>query len=156
PARADITGAFTWSFSNTGPSSSTPGGSDTNDPNNQSRLVNNGDVTMNPTTFNVVWLSGLSFNNTQPYSWRVATATRTVTRSGPQPTFTTTGLNAGGGSFTLSGGLGGIFLAFAPVPEPFAILAVCVLAATGAHLIRSRRRGFSSGQMLFVTESAAA
>lgn len=140
-ARVDVTGAFTWSFSSSGPSSSTPGGSDTNDPNNQSRLVVNGDVTMMPAIFNIIGLPGLLFNNTQPYSWRVATATGTATRTGPQPTFNTTGLNTGGGSFTLSGGLGGIFLAFAPVPEPVAILAVCTFAAALARSIRGRRRG---------------
>jgi autotransporter-associated beta strand protein len=136
PARVDITGNYTWSLSNSGPSSSSQGGSDTNNPNNQSRLVVNGDVTMMPTSFTVVGLSGLSFDNTQPYSWRVATGTGVVTRSGPQPTFSTTGLNTGGGSFSLSGGLTGIFLSFAPVPEPLAILGVCMLAAGMAQVAR--------------------
>src|SRR5262249_2986693 len=121
PARVDLTGGFTWSLSNSGPSSSTPGGSDTNNSTNQSRLVVNGDVTMTPSSFTVVGLSGLSFDNTQPYSWRVATGSGIVTRAGPQPTFSTTGLNAGGGSFTLSGGLTGIFLSFSPAPEPVAL-----------------------------------
>ena len=135
-ANAAVTGTYSWSFSNSGPSSTAPGGSDTNDPTNQSRLVVNGDLTMAPATFNVVGLSGLSFNNTQPYNWRVATATGNVITGATQPTFTTTSLNTGGGSFQLSGGAGGVFLQFSPVPEPVAILGLCVLAAGIAQTVR--------------------
>src|SRR5206468_10437956 len=109
---------YTWSLSKTGPASSNPGGSDTNNANDQSRLVVNGDLTMTPAAVNVVGLSGLTFDNTQSYSWRVATATGTITLGSSQPTFNTTGLNAGGGSFQLSSGGGSGFLTFSPIPEP--------------------------------------
>src|SRR5439155_12542539 len=66
-AKVAVTGTYSWSLSNSGPTSSTPGGSDTNEPSNQSRLVVNGDLTMTPATFDVVGLSGLTFDNTQPY-----------------------------------------------------------------------------------------
>jgi autotransporter-associated beta strand protein len=138
-ARVQVNGAFTWTFSSTGPSSSTFGGSDTNDPTNQSRLVVNGDLTMTPATFNVVGLSGLSFNNSQPYSWRVATGTGTVITGATQPTFTVTGLNTGGGSFFLSGGAGAVVLGFSPispVPEPATILILCVLACGTVQMVR--------------------
>jgi hypothetical protein len=119
----------------------TNGASDTNDSSNQSRLVVDGNLTLAPTTFNVIGLTGLAFDNTKYYSWRVTTATGTVT-IGPQPTFNTTGLNTGGGVFTLSGGVGTGYLNFTPAPEPATILLLCgVAAGTGFGVRRWRRRG---------------
>jgi len=128
---ASVTGAFTWSFSNSGVGSTTPpvnGASDSNNSSNQSRLVVNGDLTLTPATFNVVGLTGLTFDNTKYYSWRIATATGTVT-VGAQPTFSATGLNTGGGNFRLSGGVGAGYLNFTPTPEPATILLLCGAAA---------------------------
>jgi len=139
-----VTGTFAWSFSSSGTGSTTPpssGASDTNNPANQSRLVVNGALTLAPTTFNVIGLTGLSFDNTKYYSWRIATATGTVT-VGAQPTFNVTGLNTGGGTFTLSGGVGAGYLNFTPAPEPATILLLCGVA-TGAvvGVQRWRKRG---------------
>jgi autotransporter-associated beta strand protein len=140
-ATVSVGGNFSWSLSNAGASSTTSGGSDTNDPNNQSRLVVNGSLTFNPTTMDIVGLSGLAFDNTQSYSWRIASATNGVTIGG-QPTFNATGLNAGSGSFTLSSGIGGVFLSFSPVPEPTTILITSAAVSSGMALIwqRIRRR----------------
>jgi fibronectin-binding autotransporter adhesin len=138
---ASVSGTFTWTFSNTGPSSSSPGGSDTNNSADQSRLVVNGDLTFAPRTFNVTGLPALTFDSTRPYSWRIATATGKVT-VGAQPTFNVTGLNTGGGTFTLSGGVGAGYLNFTPIPEPTTILLLCgVAAGTVMGVRRWRNRG---------------
>jgi autotransporter-associated beta strand protein len=139
-----VNGTFAWSFSNSGSGSTSPpvaGASDTNNSANQSRLVVNGDLTLAPTTFNVIGLTGLSFDNTKYYSWRIATAAGTVI-VGAQPTFNVTGLNTGGGTFTLSGGVGTGYLNFAPIPEPATILLMCGGAAGAVHGARRwRNRG---------------
>jgi len=137
-AIVSVADKFSWSLSNAGASSATQGGSDTNDSNNQSRLVVNGTLMFSPTTMDIVGLSGLAFDNTKSYSWRVASATNGVTIGG-QPTFNATGLNAGSGSFFLSGGISGVFLNFSPVPEPTAIL-ITSAGVTGMALIWKRLR----------------
>jgi autotransporter-associated beta strand protein len=143
-ATATVTGTFAWSFSNSGSgSTSAPaaGASNTNNSANQSRLVVNGDLNLSPSTFNVIGLTGLSFDNTKYYSWTVATATGTVT-VGAQPTFNVTGLNTGGGTFTLSGGVGTGYLNFTPAPEPATILLLCgVATGTVLGVRRWRHRG---------------
>lgn len=143
-ATASVTGTFAWTFSNSGTgSTSAPanGASDTNNSANQSRLVVNGDLTLAPTTFNVIGLTGLSFDNTKYYSWRIATASGSVT-VGAQPTFNVTGLNTGGGVFTLSGGVGAGYLNFTPAPEPATILLLCGVAAGAVVSVRRwRNRG---------------
>jgi autotransporter-associated beta strand protein len=136
-ATVSVNGSYRWSLSSAGTSSTSPGGSDTNDPNNQSRLVVKGSLIFAPTTIDVVGLSGLSFDNTRAYSWRVATATGTVT-VGAQPTFNTTGLDTDGGSFTLSSGLGAVFVGFSPAPEPCGLLLVCA-GVTGVAWTWKRR-----------------
>jgi autotransporter-associated beta strand protein len=129
-------GTYRWTVSNVGSPSTTPGGSSATS--TQSELVVNGNLTFTPGIFDVVGLGGSTgFDNTQPYSWRVATATGGVSIGSTQPTFNVTGLNTGGGSFFLSSGVGSVFLNFAPIPEPAAVLLVCVAAA---GVVRSVRR----------------
>lgn len=138
-ATVSVTGTYNWSLSNAGTSSATPGGSDTNDPTNQSRLVVNGSLMFAPTTIDIVGLGAPAFDNTQPYSWRVATATNGAT-IGAQPTFNVTGLNTGSGSFFLSSSFGSVFIGFSPVPEPAEILLIAAIATTGAAGMRRKRR----------------
>jgi len=135
-ATVSVTGTHSWSLSSAGVSSTTPGGSDTNDPNNQSRLVVNGSLLYAPASIDIVGLAGLSFDNTQSYSWRVATATNGVTIGG-QPTFNATGLNTGSGSFFLSSTFNSVFVSFSPTPEPGSIL---LIAAIGAGAVGIGRR----------------
>src|SRR5207244_4105615 len=129
---------YAWSLANSGPgfNSAPPDGA--SNAAGQSRLVVNGDLTFQPGTIDVVGLAGLTFDNTKFYSWTVATATGTITMGSP-PTFNTTNLNTGGGSFTLSSGGGSVFIAFAPVPEPAAILLCCSAAAGVTGYIRRKR-----------------
>src|SRR5262245_60178700 len=145
-ATVSVTATFGWSLSDSGVgSTSAPPNRarDTNNSANESRLVVNGGLSLAPTTFNVIGLPGLSFDNTKYYSWRIATATGTVT-VGAQPTFNVTGLNTGGGVFTLSGGVGAGYLNFTPVPEPATILLLCGVA-TGAVVGVRRWRNRGSG-----------
>jgi autotransporter-associated beta strand protein len=137
-AAVSVNGKYSWSLSNAGTSSTTPGGSDTNSPNDQSRLVVNGSLNFSPTSIDVNWLSGSAFDNAQPYSWRVATATGGVTVTG-QPTFNAVGLSTGSGSFYLSSGVNGVFVNFSPVPEPAEILVVSAAATGVIAIIRNRR-----------------
>lgn len=137
PASVSVNGTYRWTFSSSGNSSSTAGGSDTNDPNNQSRLVVNGNLAFAPPTIDIVALNAPSFDNTQPYSWRIATA-GTVT-VGAQPTFNVVGLNTGSGSFQLSNGIGSVLLTFNPVPEPATIHLICGGAACAYRAFRRRR-----------------
>jgi len=143
-ATVSVTGTYAWTFSNSGVgSTSAPanGASDTNNSANQSRLVVGGDLNLSPTTFNIIGLTGLTFDNTKYYSWTIATATGTVT-VGAQPTFNVTGLNTGGGTFTLSGGVGAGYLNFTPAPEPATILLLCgVATGTVFGVRRWRNRG---------------
>ena len=90
-------------------------------------------------SINIVGLNVADFDNSRPYSWRVATATGSITVGSSQPTFNVTGLNAGGGSFQLSSGAGSVLVSFSPVPEPAGILFVCGTAAS-IHWLRRRRR----------------
>jgi len=79
------------------------------------------------------------------YSWRVATATDTLTTGATQPTFNTSGLNTGSGSFFLSGGAGAVILTFSPVPEPGHILLLAAAAALAwrrRQFLAAHRRGW--------------
>jgi autotransporter-associated beta strand protein len=130
-------GTYRWSVSNVGNSSTTPGGSSATS--TQSELVVNGNVTYTPETIEIVALGGSTgFDNMQPYSWRVATGTGGVSIGSTRPTFSVTGLNTGGGTFFLSSGATGVFVNFAPVPEPACVLVICAAAAGIARLIRRR------------------
>jgi autotransporter-associated beta strand protein len=134
-AAVAVSDTFTWSLSSSGPSSSTPGGSDAA---NQSRLVVEGNLTFTPSTVNIVGLNVTDFDSTQPYSWRVATA-GSVTVATSQPTFNVSGLSAPGGSFQLSGGMGAVFISYSPIPEPTSILLLCGSGVAVVHCVRCRR-----------------
>jgi autotransporter-associated beta strand protein len=129
---------YGWSLSNTGTGFATAPANGASNAAGQSRLVVNGNLTFQPGTIDVTGLAGLTFDNTKFYSWTVATATGTITM-GSTPTFNTTGLNTGGGTFTLSSGAGGVFVAFAPVPEPATILLCCGVGAGLTGYVRRRR-----------------
>jgi autotransporter-associated beta strand protein len=138
---ASITGAssrYSWSLSNSGTGFTSAPANGASDAANQSRLVVNGNLTFQPGTIDVIGLTGLSFDNTKFYSWTVATATGTITM-GSTPTFNTSGLNTGGGSFTLSNGVGGVFVGFSPAPEPASILLCCGVTAGVTGWVRRRR-----------------
>src|SRR5205807_5388806 len=104
-----------------------------------SRLTVNGNLTFTPDTVEVVWLGGTAFNNTQPYSWRVATATGNISIGSSQPTFNVTGLNTGGGAFSLFSGGMNVFVSFSPAPVPASILLGCAVAAAVRWACRHRR-----------------
>lgn len=132
-------GTYRWTVSNVGSPSTAPGGSSATSV--QSELVVNGNLTFTPGTFEVVGLSVANFDNTQPYSWRVATGTAGVSIGSTQPTFSVTGLSTGGGSFYLSSGGTAVFLNYAPVPEPATVLLTC--AAAAGIVQRIRRQSFA-------------
>jgi len=127
---------YRWTVSNAGNPSTVAGGSSTTSV--QSNLVVNGDLTFTPGSFEIVGLGSTGFDNTQPYSWRVATGTGSVSIGSSQPTFSTVGLNGGSGSFFLSSDPGAVFLNFAPSPspEPATILFVCTAAFGVVHRLR--------------------
>lgn len=130
---------YQWSLSVAGTGSSTPitnGESDTGS--TTSRLAVTGNLNLQPSTVDIVGLSLTGFDNQQYYSWTVATGT-TVQSITAQPTFNTAGLNTGGGSFTLSTGMGSVIVSFTPAPEPASILLCCAAAAGVAGYVRRRR-----------------
>src|SRR5205823_1971131 len=105
-----------------------------------SRLAVTGDLNFQPSAVDVVGLTGAdgTFNPAQYYSWTVATGT-TGHAIAAQPTFNTTGLTTGGGSFTLSSSGGSVFVSFTPAPEPATILLGCAVAAGVTGYVRRQR-----------------
>ena len=84
------------------------------------------------------------FSNTQPYSWTLATFTGTASLSGT-PTFVpTANLSPSNGVFALAISNGTVYLNFSPVPEPAAVLIVCVAGAGAAGWARRWRRQHST------------
>jgi autotransporter-associated beta strand protein len=130
---------YIWSLSNSGTGSTSAPANGASDASGQSRLAVNGNLNFQPGTIDVTGLAGLSFDNTKHYNWTVATATGTITPISSQPTFTTTNLNTGGGTFTLSSGIGGVFVGFTPAPEPASILLCCGIAAGVTGYVRRKR-----------------
>jgi len=129
---------YRWSLSGAGTASDTPitnGESDVGS--TTSRLVVNGDLAFQPDMIDVVGLGTTGFNNQRYYSWTVATRT-TFHSIAKQPTFNTEGLNAGGGSFTLSVSGGSVFVSFTPTPEPASILLGCAVTAAVVRMLRRR------------------
>lgn len=130
---------YQWSLSAAGTGSSTQITNGESDPgSNTSRLAVTGTLNFQPATIDIVGLSLTGFNNLQYYSWTVATGT-TVQPILAQPTFNTTGLNTGGGMFTLSAGVGSVIVSFAPAPEPASILFFCGIAAGLTGYVRRKR-----------------
>jgi hypothetical protein len=134
-----LNGTFQWNISAAGTSSSTPGGSG----GTVSKLAVNGNLTFTPTTFavNSVNTGATGFDNTQAYSWVVASGTGTTTL-GAQPTFTyTTDFTpAVNGSYSLSTTGGGIYLSYTPVPEPGIVLGGSAVLLGFVGLARRIRR----------------
>lgn len=127
---------YKWTFSSAG--TANPGSTGGSETSGQSRLDVVGNLTFTPGTIDVTVIGGGSsgFVNTNSYSWRVASATGAVAIGAP--TFTTTGLNTGGGSFTLSSGAGAVYVTFSPVPEPAHVLLACGAAFGGVQWFRRR------------------
>ena len=146
-ATASLTGGnskYKWSLSDAGTgfmSAPADGASDVPaSAASRSRLVVNGDLAFEPTTIDVVGLTGItsSFDNAKYYSWTVATAT-SVTSANATPTFNSTGLDTGGGSFHLSSSATNVFVSFTPAPEPASILLGCAVAAGLTGFVRRQR-----------------
>jgi fibronectin-binding autotransporter adhesin len=138
---ATLGGTYLWEISTAGPSDptfsggSTPGGLQSN----HDALAVTGALDLTGSTLNLVSLGTTGFNNTQPYSWKIATASAITSL----PTLGTVAGpdfgNLGGGAFSLAAGGGGsvLLLNFTPVPEPVH----CLLIAGGAcGLFRVVRR----------------
>ncbi len=136
PTNVALNGTFLWNNSAAGSSSSTLGGSG----GTVSKLVVNGNLTFAPATFSINGIGSTTFDNTQPYSWTVATATGTITL-GSQPTFNTTNFAPSAvGSFFLSTSGNSVFVSYTPVPEPATMLLVCAGTFGATSLLRRYRR----------------
>jgi len=138
---AQITGAsshYIWSLSNAGTGFTSAPADGASDASGQSKLVVNGNLNFQPGTIDVTGLGATGFDNTKFYSWTVATGAPAAI--GSQPTFNTTGLNTGGGTFFLSSPNGtSVFVSFSPVPEPASILLCCAAVAGLTGYVRRRR-----------------
>jgi autotransporter-associated beta strand protein len=83
-------------------------------------------------------LGSTGFNNSQTYSWTVATASGGITGS---PTVgTVNGIDFANNSFFTSVVGNNLYVNFTPVPEPATVLAVCAASAGTITLIRRRRK----------------
>jgi autotransporter-associated beta strand protein len=137
---ASISGAsshYIWSLSNAGTAFTSAPTDGASDASGQSRLTVNGNLNFQPGTIDVTGLGATGFDNTKFYSWTVATGSP-ASISTTQPTFNTTGLVTGGGSFFLSSNGTSVFVSFSPVPEPASILVCCVAAAGLTGYVRRR------------------
>jgi autotransporter-associated beta strand protein len=138
---AQITGAsshYIWSLSNAGTAfTSAPPDGASNAVSGQSRLAVSGNLNFQPGNIDMTGLGATGFDNTKFYSWTVATGgTASI---GSQPTFNTTGLSTGGGTFFLSSNGTSVFVSFSPVPEPASILLCCAAVAGVTGYVRRRR-----------------
>jgi fibronectin-binding autotransporter adhesin len=138
PSSVNLSGTYLWNNSNAGTSSSTPGGSG----GTVSLLAVNGGLTFAPQTFSINGLGTPNFNNAQPYSWTVSTASGAIAL-GPQPSFlfTPNFAPATGGVYSLSTSGGAVFLNYSPVPEPTFIVLTCAgIAGAGTWWRRRTTR----------------
>jgi autotransporter-associated beta strand protein len=142
---AQITGAsshYIWSLSNAGTgftSAPAQGASDdVGTAGSRSLLAVNGNLNFQPGNIDMTGLGATGFDNTKFYSWTVATGSP-ASISSTQPTFNTTNLNTGGGTFFLSSNGTSVFVSFSPVPEPASILLCCAAVAGVTGFIRRRR-----------------
>jgi fibronectin-binding autotransporter adhesin len=98
-----------------------------------------GNVTLTNAEVRINGLIGNGFNNTLYYSWQIGSATGTVTGLATA-TVNPGNLNpAPNGTFTLAQSGTGLYLNYAPVPEPTAVLAVAGLGVAGLGAYRRRR-----------------
>jgi fibronectin-binding autotransporter adhesin len=93
-------------------------------------------------TVNVASLTGTGFDNTQKYSWLIATINGGTLSGVP-----TLGVVSGtdfsslaGGTFTIGSDSGAVYLNFTPVPEPLTILSLSALGLAAVQGVRRRRR----------------
>lgn len=128
---------YIWSLSNAGTAFTSAPSDGASDGSGQSRLVVSNNLLFAPGTIDVTGLGSTGFDNTKFYSWTVASAGSVSV--GSTPTFNTTGLNTGGGTFTLSTNGLSVFVSFSPVPEPGSILLCCVAAAGVTSYVRRKR-----------------
>jgi fibronectin-binding autotransporter adhesin len=84
-------------------------------------------------------ISPSGFNNTQSYSWTIATATGGVSGT-PAPVTLGVGNEFAGMMFLASVVGNNLYLNFTPVPEPATVLAICAAGAGAFGLIRRRRK----------------
>jgi autotransporter-associated beta strand protein len=131
-----VNGTYGWELATAGssadpitnPGGSTPGGPQTN----HDALLVAGPLDFTGSTLNITSLGTTGFDNTQPYSWQIATASGAIT--GLPTLGTISGADFGnlnGGAFTVATSGGMVLLNFTPtpVPEPASILLVCGAAA---------------------------
>jgi hypothetical protein len=102
----------------------------------QDTITVQGNLNWTNPVIEIVGLAGNGFDNTKAYSWAIATyngTTGTVTN----PSFTTSGLSPGSGSFDLTVVSNTVVVNFNPVPEPTSALAVALLAGLSLRRYRA-------------------
>lgn len=131
-----VAGVYQWELALAGTPSVVPGDSSLTAMHD--RLPVTGALDASNSVINISSLGTTGFDNTQPYSWAIATSTGGLTAS-PAPTLgSITGTdfsNLGGGTFTISTDANNVYVNFTPVPEPACFLALVVLGLA----IRNRR-----------------
>jgi len=135
------TGIYDFELATAGTAGGNNGGSTPTLPQtNHDLLLITGAADVSGLTVNPIALTGSGFNNANPYSWTVLTATGGVTGTPILGTPTDFGSLAGG-TFTLAVDANSIYLNFTPVPEPATILGLSTLGLLTLAGVRRRRAG---------------
>ncbi len=138
PATVTATGSYDFELSTVGsPAAADTGGSSVLGVHDAVTIF--GSLDVSSLVINPISLGVTGFNNTQSYSWTVATATGGVTGT-PGIVSLGSGIDFAGMSFLASVVGNNVYLNFTPVPEPATVLSIAAIGFGVGGLIRRRFR----------------
>jgi fibronectin-binding autotransporter adhesin len=138
-----VTGTYLWELATAGASAALNSGLSTVNGGVNDQLADTGTLNLSGSTLNISSLASTTFDNTQPYSWVIATG-NTITGLPTLGTISGTDFgNLNGGTFSIgaNGSNTAAYLNFTPsaVPEPGTLLLCSLTAAAGLASRRFRR-----------------